>query len=162
MLTFYWIWQAKYFNQVTRTSQVTRIWTPDLSLVVKRLTWPLCQVVLKCFCSWFVHGYNGLQWLSRSWHWHFLYRVPSISRKQNSLTFPWFFNDEVSKFHDNYYVNLQIFTLIALCTYRAHQPLLPVFLDTHSVLTGQSKFPDFSLIWGIFLKFPDFSLTGKM
>ena len=30
-----------------------------------------------------------------------------------------------------------------------------------TLFMGLIKFPDFSLIWGIFIKFPDFSLTGK-
>ena len=78
----------------------------------------------------------------------------------------WLFPDEVSKFHDNYCGNLtplfsKFFnTLIALCTYRARPWKKTLFLWTRMMYRPTKipcLFPDL-MIWGIFLKFPDFSM----
>ena len=97
-------------------------------------------------------------------------RGPSILWKRNSLSLPWYFPEKVPKFNEKYF-------LIEVCyIHKSHhnqsvnEHNLDTWHKTHIPQTGENlsllghchKFPEFSLIFGIFPKFPEFSLTGKL
>ena len=77
--------------------------------------------------------------------------------------FPNFFPDEGYKFPDHHFDLFVEYNFWHV----ARKPFLASGeavrkARRESLTTGQTKFPDcFPLIWGTFLKFPEFSLTGK-